>query len=762
MRLKRRFWGSWLAIALAVFWLVASVVELKRGSATIDDFFDLRQALVLVIFAGFAILLGALAYRSAKRRKLDDTSPRNWQLFLELACLVVPLLLVAAQEDPLLVIQATPVPLVVLLWSTIAYVAAVTGTTQPRAPRMARAILVTLPAAMAAYVLFALYQERQLARTMSSAWPFLGQGISSTPSRFPQRRKTATAIEAERIASAMGVSMQVGDAPQNADGGRFESIRPSLSAYLSGVMIQATRHVGPPPTDVVEFLDLKRNTLDDLCGLVLTGDPIRWEVDVSETRYYTRLPVSLGGHLHIHRLLLSDAFLSLSRGEEDRAVTILRAAMVWADSLREQPDLIARLTYIAESRNILAGVLRVPLSGSQRQWLEARRRDDVRALISEGMAHDNWQTVLLMKQPPRFRVEDGEKRGQLRFDAYGIWRWIARPVMLQSQRHTIEMERAMLEELLGNTHCSVSEDAQVTDTYYRQSQLWLSHGAYVGRTTPNVATAWNRVRYFRLLTELAAVARRGNPQTVGEEIVPSAVCRGMGWRVSGRGDGAVSVRFTPRAVPGRDLAPSQPPTVTGFMTPPLEYFAGLTPPDDGPASQQILKNGGFEIMQDDFPEAASWTNDEVNLVRQSAWTRVAGPAAYAPRDGRWFALLNATGGKEKRLSQVIDIPKQGTTARLTFWLRIDPVGTGSAAWLQDTLEVHVVDSRQDDQPATAILDVISGREGNAYTYQKRSYVFNVAPWRGAQLSLHFVTRAATPGRPDTVFLLDDVSVEAGN
>lgn len=756
MVLKPRFWGFWTAVAIAVLCIALAASQYARGDHLGDLDYDGGQAL----FAGLATLLGALAYRSAKHRKLSDLTSHRWQRPLELVCLLAPLLFIARQDDPVAVIQVHPLLLIVMSWMIIAYVAAATGTTQRRTRRILRSTLVIGTVALAAYAAAGWYQDRQLTKAMSRPWPLLGAGIASIPSRFPLQRKTAKAFEAEKIALSLGVSMVPrNSSPESGDQERLDAVRGSLNSYINGALIQSTTYVGPPPDDLAQYLDFNKNALDDLRDLLLSDALLAWEVNVTDARYFLRPPVNLGGHITLYRLLVASALFAVARGDDERASTFLRAAMSWSASLRRMPELISRLIYVAESRDIVASVLKLPVPYPD--WFVARPREDMRSLLSESMAYEHWLVVRLIKQPPRFRFQDDFGQSTVKFDAYGLWRWALRPTLLQSQRHTIDMDRATLEEFIGDADCA-TDSVRFDAARERRHGMWLSYGIYFGVTTPVMHTTWGRVQNFRLLTELASVLEHADTH-LARRYNLSSVCRAMSWIVDSDEDGFAIVRLVSVPFLRDGVVPSRPAIVKSQMVPSLEHAVGPASLHTAIGSVQVVQNGGFEEADDTSGEVHVWSLDGStpkdafgrSMARQPAWVSLGRSGAYEPHDGRWFVLLNSIDGKEGRVSQTIRIPRDGTTALLTFWLRVDATTPDSVTGYQDTIEIRLTAG----STSGAILDVISVRNAITGSYERRSYRFNVAPWRNQNLSLQFVTPAATPGIPATAFLLDGVTME---
>ncbi len=97
--------GSTLAFCIGVLSIMAGIA--KPSSTAI---------------AGVTIVLGAIAYRSAKKRKLGDAKNSKVRLTFEIMCVVLSILIVVLQNDLKNLIAVDPVPnFVIPLWVLIAY-----------------------------------------------------------------------------------------------------------------------------------------------------------------------------------------------------------------------------------------------------------------------------------------------------------------------------------------------------------------------------------------------------------------------------------------------------------------------------------------------------------------------------------------------------------------------------------------------------------------------------------------------------------------
>jgi len=97
--------GSTIALGIGV---LSVVYGLTKPSST--------------LIAGIIIILGALAYRSSKKRKLGEIRGSSIRKVLEVCAIVIIIAAVLLQKDLTYHIATDPVPtLIIPLWAIIAY-----------------------------------------------------------------------------------------------------------------------------------------------------------------------------------------------------------------------------------------------------------------------------------------------------------------------------------------------------------------------------------------------------------------------------------------------------------------------------------------------------------------------------------------------------------------------------------------------------------------------------------------------------------------
>lgn len=106
----KRHIGSTIAIGLSVLFLVAGITNLPSG----------------LMLAGEVTLLGALAYRSAKKRRLGEATNSMWRVSLEWGAMLLLIAAVVLQNDlKTRIVENPAVNVVPMVWAFVAYIVAV-------------------------------------------------------------------------------------------------------------------------------------------------------------------------------------------------------------------------------------------------------------------------------------------------------------------------------------------------------------------------------------------------------------------------------------------------------------------------------------------------------------------------------------------------------------------------------------------------------------------------------------------------------------
>ena len=113
----RQYAGSLAAIVIGVIFLFAGLGDLPKATNELTRLsgFDLS-------LSGIAMLLGACAYISAKRRRFGEAQGRALRIFLELFAVLLIGFLTFGRHDVKMAIATDPVPsFVIPVWCLLAY-----------------------------------------------------------------------------------------------------------------------------------------------------------------------------------------------------------------------------------------------------------------------------------------------------------------------------------------------------------------------------------------------------------------------------------------------------------------------------------------------------------------------------------------------------------------------------------------------------------------------------------------------------------------
>lgn len=107
-------WGSSLVLVLGFFALIGALGSLSKGEDTSG-----------MLVGAPSMILGALAYRSAKKRRLGEVASTVMRRMFELAAILLIGLLVLSQNDLKSLINSDPGPYFVIPgWAILAYAVA--------------------------------------------------------------------------------------------------------------------------------------------------------------------------------------------------------------------------------------------------------------------------------------------------------------------------------------------------------------------------------------------------------------------------------------------------------------------------------------------------------------------------------------------------------------------------------------------------------------------------------------------------------------
>ena len=211
--------------------------------------------------------------------------------------------------------------------------------------------------------------------------------------RWPSRAANASALEAERLARELGIDLVPFSAsrgrPSAAQREAFQTLK--LGAALwSWWWLQLERaergRIDAPPPELVAFLESHGTELEALRRQLVEGGVPLWETDSSKLDG-SSLP-NLLGQIDLHKLFAATALAELARGDRRAALGALEASYRLAGSLRDSPQLIGQLVFIAATR-FQVGVLR-HLPDPPVEWIERLEANHHRRTFLTAMRYEGW------------------------------------------------------------------------------------------------------------------------------------------------------------------------------------------------------------------------------------------------------------------------------------------------------------------------------------------------------------------------------------
>jgi hypothetical protein len=361
----------------------------------------------------------------------------------------------------------------------------------------------------------ALVVATQVARTrlLAAVQPRLGPA--------PTAAAETPANPAARALEELAVRVKVGLAPRGAGRANDETtlgdLRDALNRHFDGQIARPALPLDPAPPEVERFLAEHDADLAAIETALLTGETPRWESGLD-------LPVNLGGHAALHRLLLTRALEATRRSDPEAAARAIEASHRLRQSLLGPPDLV-RSGLLTTVTKLEAGTLRK---------LESLPPDWLARLAPESILEPRAAAFSAAARSLFAAARDGDREALITWYARKdapIYRYqvdrllnplLVRPLMADTARRMQDL----IDELAATDPCHA--DADAIESAHRAAARWNPLAA---RIVPELAGTWLRTGRAALDLELTAIVLRykGHRHAAPElALDPAAVTTALG------------------------------------------------------------------------------------------------------------------------------------------------------------------------------------------------------------------------------------------
>ena len=334
---------------------------------------------------------------------------------------------------------------------------------------MKKALLLLAVAAVLIWMVLALVAKNANRTAVNREWPEGLGTVDTVPKRFPKQPSTPAALELTRLA------------------GQIKLDQPEVAEYVRAQMLRTDAGIEEPPQRVQSFVVSYEKEIAALRGHLLSGQPIRWPVDLEKS---SRTPMpDLRMHMRIHRTLVVSALVRAERGDAG-AWDDLRASWALTDGLWPRPELVSSLIGLSIARTTAATARQMPLP--------------VPAWVGEVTAFDYRTPMLRSMQAEAFMMSSTLREiAKPEDDAHWLRRLrdetIYAPYLELSRADLLAHMRTTTTELARIDRCDFDADAFEARRFAHVS--WWNQPAKVA--IPNIVHAFRRLYRLRAEMELA-------------------------------------------------------------------------------------------------------------------------------------------------------------------------------------------------------------------------------------------------------------------
>lgn len=174
---------------------------------------------------------------------------------------------------------------------------------------------------------------------------------------YPQRATNREALEMERLAEPLGISLKPRDTVEDPE---FHGIRDGIDVYLKRQLTRDDFLTDPPPESIAAYLANREPALDAVRKFLLANPTPFWTRDLE--RVFSGPFHNPKGHADLHWVLLADAVAAIAVGERDRALSDVEASWRFLGALREDVyvDTLARVFRVAQRQVAVVRLIENP------------------------------------------------------------------------------------------------------------------------------------------------------------------------------------------------------------------------------------------------------------------------------------------------------------------------------------------------------------------------------------------------------------------
>jgi hypothetical protein len=380
---------------------------------------------------------------------------------------------------------------------------------------------------------------------------------SAFEAQFPKSEASATALELERLAAALGFELapfETQPAPDKADTTPDDASEPAVFALkvekqrarpspeakaslqaVSGMIGQfldrelktPEERIGPLPPRMESYLEEHDDAASALESTLVRQTDLRWEMDVSQG---PNAPIpNLGGILRLQRFLGARALAKARRGETDAALQTLEAAWRLNEAVSARPELISQLIAVAAAK-IPVGILR-KLDTPAYGWADRLRSGDLFSAYLASFQNQVW-----------FLADVRDLTGEA--GAYG------------------RVLRNVAEEFEQRDLCSWTPD-RMRESWNRAVRNESRDAAVVEIAVPNLLESFARWRRFQIDSELTALVLDARAERAASRrldwpsklhSIGAGICPAESWAYRNVGNGTATFAFEGRIAEGPSVA----------------------------------------------------------------------------------------------------------------------------------------------------------------------------------------------------------------